>query len=177
MAMARVFVNNIIRFTILFLIQVVLFKNIGYYNIASAFPYILFLLFLPLGIPNFVLFSIAFLTGLSIDAFYDSIGVHASACVSLALFRVFFHKITLEMDMKDSFNTPSLSEMGFKWFLPYIFFGALVHHFTLFFVESFSFANILYTLASIVISSIFTSLVILLMALLVYRKKSRISNI
>lgn len=175
--MGRVFINNVIRFIIVLLIQIILFKNIGYYNIAAAFPYIFFILFLPIGLPNFLLFLIAFLTGLSIDAFYDSIGVHACACIALALFRILYHKITLEMDIKDSYNTPSLSEMGFKWFLPYILLGTLTHHFTLFLVESFSFINILHVLFSIVISSIFTSLVILLMALLVYRKKSRIGNI
>lgn len=175
--MGRVFVNNIIRFIVLMLIQIVLFKNIGYYNIATTFPYIFFLFFLPIGLPNFVLFLIAFLTGLSIDAFYDSIGVHACACIALALFRILYHKITLEMDVKDSYNTPSLSEMGFKWFLPYTLLGTLTHHFILFLVESFSFTNILHTLFSIGISSIFTSIVILLMALLVYRKRSRIGNI
>lgn len=175
--MGKVIISNGIRLFILILLQVALFKNIGYYNLASPFPYIFFILLLPIGIPNLLIFVLAFLTGLTIDAFYDSLGVHAAACVSLAFFRIFFHKITLEVDIKNSFNTPSLSEMSFKWFLPYVFFGTLVHHFVLFLVESFSFENILYTLSSIVISSIFTTIIILLMSLLIYRKKSRISNI
>lgn len=175
--MGKVIIFNIIRFLVLILLQIALFKNIGYYNLVSFYPYILIIFLLPIGMPNLLLFTLSFLTGLTIDAFYDSLGLHAAACVALALFRIFFHKITLEVDIQESFNTPSLAEMGTKWFLSYVFFGTLVHHFTLFILETFSFTNFLYTLASIILSSIFTVLTILLMSLLVYRKKSRISNI
>lgn len=175
--MGRIIIINIVRFFILVLLQVALFKNIGYYNVAAAFPYIFIIFLLPIGLPNLLLFILAFLTGLTVDAFYDSVGIHAAACVTLALYRIFFHKVTLEVEIKDSFNTPSLGEMGTKWFLSYIFFGTLIHHLVLFLLETFSFANFLYTLASIFLSSIFTVAVLLLMSLLVYRKKSRISNI
>ena len=175
--MGKVIILNLLRFFVVILLQVALFKNIGYYNIASTFPYIFFILLLPIGLPNIILFTVAFLTGLTVDAFYDSVGVHAAACVSLSLFRTFFHKITLDVEIKDSFNTPSLGEMGTKWFLPYVFFGTLVHHFTLFIVETFSFTNFLYTLASIILSSIFTVCVVFLMSLLVYKRKSRINSI
>lgn len=175
--MGKIIIVNIIRFIVVILLQVVLFKNMGYYNMATAYPYIFFIFLLPIGLPNLLLFVISFLTGLTIDAFYDSVGVHAAACVGLALFRIFFHQITVEVDMKDSFHTPSLGGMGFKWFLSYAFFGTFVHHFFLFLIETFTFSNFLYTLASIVLSSIFTTCVLMLMSLLVYKRKSRIGNI
>lgn len=174
--MGKVIVVNIIRFIVMVLLQVVLFKNIGYYNVATVYPYLFFIFLLPIGLPNLMLFLISFLTGLTIDAFYDSIGVHAAACVGLALFRIFFHQITLEIEAKGSFNTPSWGEMGFKWFLSYIFFGTFVHHFFLFLVEAFTFSNFLYTVASTVLSSIFTTGIILLISLLVYKRKSRIGS-
>ncbi|WP_239018521.1 rod shape-determining protein MreD [Sphingobacterium corticibacterium] len=144
---------------------------------ATTYPYIFFIFLLPIGLPNLLLFLISFLTGLTIDAFYDSVGVHAAACVSLALFRIFFHKITIEVELKESFNTPSLGVMGTKWFLSYVFFGAVVHHFFLFLIETFTFSNFLYTLASTILSSIFTTCIILLVSLLVYKRKSRIGSI
>ncbi|RZF61592.1 rod shape-determining protein MreD [Sphingobacterium corticibacterium] len=175
--MGSVIIINIVRFIIMVLLQVVLFKNIGYYNMATTYPYIFFIFLLPIGLPNLLLFLISFLTGLTIDAFYDSVGVHAAACVSLALFRIFFHKITIEVELKESFNTPSLGVMGTKWFLSYVFFGAVVHHFFLFLIETFTFSNFLYTLASTILSSIFTTCIILLVSLLVYKRKSRIGSI
>lgn len=169
-------IPNILRFLILILIQVGLFKNMGYYNLATPFPYILFLLLLPIGIPNLMLFVIAFLTGLSVDAFYDSMGVHAAACVALAWFRIFFHRITLDVDDQESFHTPSWGNMGFKWFGTYVVLSTLVHHLVLFFVEVFSFKNFLNTLASIVLSSIFTIVLILIISIITYRRKSRLAN-
>lgn len=174
--MGNAIIRNIVRFIIMVLLQVALFKNIGYYNVATTYPYIFFIFLLPIGIPNFLLFLISFLTGLTIDAFYDSVGVHAAACVGLALFRVSFHKITIDVDLKDSFNTPSLGLMGTKWFMSYVFFGTFVHHFFLFLIETFTFANFLYTLASTILSSIFTTCIIVLMSLLVYKRKSRIGS-
>ena len=174
--MGRLVVFNILRFIALILLQVVLFKNIGYYNITSPFPYILIIFLLPIGISNFVLYLLAFFTGLTVDAFYDSIGVHAAACVVLAWFRIFFYRITLEVEVRESFETPTWHEMGFKWFSPYIFFGCLAHHFILFLVEVFSFKNFHFTLISTLLSSIFTFLIILLISLLFYQRKSRFNN-
>lgn len=175
--MGKVIIVNTVRFVVMILLQVALFKNIGYYNVATAYPYIFFIFLLPIGLPNFLLFLIAFLTGLTVDAFYDSVGVHAAACVSLALFRILFHKITIEVEMKESFNTPSLGIMGFKWFLSYVFFGTFVHHLFLFLIETFTFSNFLYTLASTIFSTVFTTCILLLMSLLVYKRKSRIGGI
>ncbi|GAA4136424.1 rod shape-determining protein MreD [Sphingobacterium kyonggiense] len=172
--MGRVIIFNLLRFVALIALQVVLFKNIGYYNLATPFPYILIILLLPINIPNFILFVLAFATGLTVDAFYDSIGVHAAACVALAWFRLFFFKITLDVDVQNSFETPSLGIMGSKWFLTYAAIGTLVHHIVLFHVEYFSFSNYLSTLFSILLSSIFTILLTLLISLLIYKRKSRL---
>lgn len=174
--MAKTIIYNVVRFLILIFLQVALLKNIGYYNIASAFPYILIIFLLPIDIPNFFLFLLAFLTGLTVDAFYDSVGVHAAACVALSWFRIFFHTITLEVEDQGSFNTPNWANMKFKWFITYIILGTLIHHIVLFFVEVFSFQNILYTFGSIFLSSIFTIIVIFIISLLTYSGKNRIGN-
>jgi len=174
--MGRIIIFNIIRFLVLLILQVAVLKNIGYYNIAVAFPYILIILLLPIGLPNLLLYTLAFFTGLSIDAFYDSIGIHAAACVALAYFRIFFHKITIELDEQESFNTPSWGNMGFKWYSTYIVLSVLIHHVVLFFVEAFSFYNFIHTLLSIAFSGVFTLILIFVISLLTYHKKSRVIN-
>jgi len=165
---------NIVRFLALITIQVVLFKNIGYYNLATFFPYILIIMLLPLGISNFFVYVLAFATGLAIDAFYDSLGIHAAACVALAWFRIVFIRITLEIDVRQSSDSPSWGELGSKWYLSYIFFGTLIHHFTLLVIEVFSFTNFLTTSLSILLSSLSTFAIILLISLLFYKRKSRV---
>jgi len=171
--MSSVLLLNIVRFLVLVTMQVLLFKNIGYYNLAAPFPYILFLLMLPLSIPNILLFIIAFSTGLLVDAFYDSLGIHTAACVTLAFVRVIFIKLTVQMDNHEAFATPSIGEMNFRWFFIYSLILTFAHHLVLMFLEAFTFSNIEYTLGRIIFSCIFTLLLILLFSLLIYRKSRR----
>lgn len=172
--MARILIFNIIRFIVLIGIQVFLFKNIGYYNLVAAFPYVLFIFLLPTGTPNFLVYLLAFLTGLTVDSFYDTLGINTAACIALAAFRIFFMKITLEIEERESFLTPMLGLMNFRWFFPYLFFGTLIHHTFLYLLESFSFQHIQYTLLSIVLSCIFTVIIMLVFSILFYKKKDRL---
>jgi len=171
--MTKLFLENILRFLLLIIAQVFLFKNMGYYNIAAPFPYIMALMLLPVRISRGLLFLIAFLTGLTIDMFYDTLGIHAAACVTLAWVRVIFMNLTLQDDDHDSFALPGIGQMSFRWFLIYAFILTFFHHLTLYLLESFTFYNILYTLSSILFSCIFTTVLIMLFELIFYRRRKR----
>ena len=171
--MIRTVTINIIRFVVLVFIQVFLLKNINLYNLATPYLYILFILLLPFEIPNLLLFVLAFLTGLTIDAFYDTPGLHASACVLLAFVRVLFISITVQKEGFDNEPEPTLSIMGFRWFLTYAVVLTLSHHFFLFSLEAFHLSEIQYTLSRFVSSSIFTVFLMLVTGLLFFRKKER----
>lgn len=171
--MIKVLTHNCLRFILLIGMQVFLFKNMGYYNLITPYPYLLFLLLLPIGISNPILYFIAFLTGLTVDAFYDTLGVHAAACVTLAWMRIIFLRITLEAENHDSLTAPRLGVVSFRWFLPYILLSTFFHHLTLFLLATFSFRQFHYTLFSTIFSCIFTVLIILLFSLLTYRRKTR----
>lgn len=172
--MGKIITHNLLRFIILILLQVVLLKNIGYYNLAAPFPYILIILLLPIGIPNLALYVIGLTVGLAIDLFYDSSGIHAAACIVLCAFRIFFNSITIDADIKKSQITPNLAATGIKWFVSYTFLGTITHHLALFLIEVFSFQNLNITLLSTLMSSVFTFLLIFLISLLFYKRKSRI---
>ena len=94
--MIRIIISNLIRFAALVFIQVFLLKNIGYYNLATPFLYILFILLLPFETPNGLVFILSFFLGLTIDAFYDTLGVNAAACSVLALVRIIFINLTVQ---------------------------------------------------------------------------------
>ncbi|WP_028295566.1 hypothetical protein [Olivibacter sitiensis] len=171
--MSSIFILNIIRFFLLLAVQVFLFKNVGYYNVATAFPYILFLLLLPLNIPNWLLYTISLATGIVVDMFYDTFGVHAAACCTLAFVRIIVMKLTVDYEAHETLATPGIGEMNFRWFFFYSSVLVLTHHLTLFMVEAFTFSNLHYTLISAFLSSIFTEVVILLFSLIFYRKTKR----
>jgi rod shape-determining protein MreD len=162
-----------LRFIFLVFIQVFLLKNISLYNLSTPYLYILFILLLPFEIPNVLLFLLAFLTGLTIDAFYDTPGLHAAACVVLAFVRVLFISITVQKDGFDNEPEPTLSVMGFRWFFTYASVLTLAHHFFLLNLEVFRISEIQYTLTRFVLSSIFTVFLMLLSGLLFYRNRER----
>jgi rod shape-determining protein MreD len=171
--MIRTIVINLIRFIVLVFIQVFLLKNITLYNLATPYFYILFILLLPFETPNALLFPLAFIMGLTIDAFYDTPGLHAAACVLLALVRVLFISITVQKEGFDNEPEPTLSVMGFRWFFTYILVLTLFHHFFLFNLEVFSLSGLQYTLSRFVLSSIFTVFLILVSGLLFFRRRER----
>jgi rod shape-determining protein MreD len=171
--MSRILIINLIRFVVLVLLQVFLLKNISLYNLSTPYLYILFILLLPFETPNLVLFSLAFVLGITIDAFYDTPGLHAAACVLLALVRIFFISITVQKDGFDNEPEPTLSIMGFRWFFTYALVLTLFHHFFLFNLEVFRLSEITHTLTRFLLSSIFTVFLMLVSGLLFFRKKER----
>ena len=154
-------------------IQVFLLKNINIYNLSTPYFYILFILLLPFEVPNVLLFALAFIMGITIDAFYDTPGLHAAACVVLAFVRILFISITVQKDGFDNEPEPTLSIMGFRWFLTYSVVLTLVHHFFLINLEAFSLSQIEFTISRILLSSLFTVFLMLISGLLFFKKKER----
>jgi hypothetical protein len=145
----------------------------GYYNLAVPFLYILFILLLPFGIPNFLLFLLAFVTGLTIDVFYDTPGINAAACTMLAFVRILFISITVQRQGFENEPEPKLGIMGFRWFFFYTFFLTIFHHLTLFMLETYNISDLKYTFIRIVFSSVLTILLILIAEFIFFRKKER----
>lgn len=170
--MARIPIH-ILRFIGLIFIQVFLLKNIGFYNLSTPFIYIIFILLLPFKIPNGLLFCLAFITGLSIDVFYDTLGLHALACTLMALGRIVFIGITVPSDEQETEPEPSMNHMGFRWFFVYGLMLTFVHHLCLFTFEVFRLAEFGTTLLSSLLSTFFTLFLILVIEFLFYRKKVR----
>ena len=84
--MGRALIINLIRFVLLVFIQVFLLKNITLYDLSTPYLYILFILLLPFETPNILLFPLAFILGITIDAFCNTPGLHAATCVLLHLY-------------------------------------------------------------------------------------------
>jgi hypothetical protein len=130
-------------------------------------------LLLPFQIPNLLLFVLAFILGLTVDAFYDTPGLHAASCILLAFVRILFISITVQKDGFDNEPEPTLSIMGFRWFFTYALVLTLFHHFFLFNLEVFRFSELEYTLTRFILSSVFTVFLMLVSGLLFFRKKER----
>lgn len=169
---SKLILVNIVRWFVLLLFQILLLRNLSFYNMATPFVYILFLLLLPFSTPNLLLYLIAFITGLTLDAFYDTLGVHTAACVMLAFVRISFIAVTVNRDGFDE-PEPTLGNMGFKWFLFYAVLCIFSHHIVLFLLETFRLTELSYTLLRSLMSSIFTLFVVILIEFIFYNRKAR----
>ena len=163
-------VKNIIRFIILFLLQVTVFNNIQFSGFLNPYLYVLFILLLPFETPPWLLLVLSFFMGLSIDIFSNTIGIHASACVFMAFLRPFVLNYISVRDNYEASIEQGLYIYGFSWFFKYALILILEHHSFLFILEIFSFNNFGDTLVRIILSSIFTLILVIASQFIISKK-------
>jgi len=151
--------QNIFRFILLILVQVFVLDNIQFMGYINPMIYVLFILSLPVRFPRWLLLILAFIMGMIIDVFSNTIGIHTFATVFIAFFREPVINIFTSID-EGSNLTPSFHSFGVSAYVKYVIVLVLLHHFTLFFLESFSFLNFSFLIPKILISSIVTILLI-----------------
>lgn len=169
--MLSTIIRNIIRFVVLVLVQVLIIKNIELGRFINPFIYVLFLIILPFETPKWMLLFIGFLLGITIDMFYDTMGMHAAACVFISYIRPsvlnwFSPREGYEFGMQ-----PTIQYLGVPWFLSYSSILIFLHHFVLFYIEVFRFSEFFSTVLRVVISSIFTLLLVVVSQYLFSKKK------
>jgi hypothetical protein len=159
----------VFSFILYLLLQVTLVRNMILFDTAFCYVYVAFIILLPFEIGPVLLMVIAFLCGFMVDIFYDSLGIHAAACVLIAFLRPFWTKTIpprggYEMGMK-----PTIKIMGFSWFLTFTLPLILIHHAVLFFVEAGGMHLFGFTLVKVISSTILTFLVVVILQYLFYR--------
>ena len=122
--------------------------------------YVLFILSLPVRFPKWALLILAFIMGLIIDVFSNTAGMHSFALVFAAFLRTPVINIFTSID-EGSNPTPSFHTFGVSAYVKYVVILVLIHHFILFFIESFSFLHLTLLIPKIIISSTVTILLIL----------------
>ena len=152
--------KQILSFLFYVLIQVILVRNLVLFDIAFCFVYIGFLLLLPLETSIIILLMLGFFTGIVIDIFYDSLGMHTAACVLLAYLRTYLVNLLTPGGGYESGAKPSVTFMGLRWFSSYALTLIFVHHFILFFAEIGGFNLFFFTLSKVVLSTAFSFLLV-----------------
>jgi hypothetical protein len=122
----------------------------------------MFILLLPIDIPSWLLLLLSFVTGLLIDFFSGSAGMHSSATVLAGFVRPYVLRIVSPSDGYESGSDPSMLIYGFRWFFFYTLLIVLVHHTALFYLEVFRFADFFRTMLRVILSSLFSISFILL---------------
>jgi rod shape-determining protein MreD len=174
--MNNFYFNHIISFFVLVLVQAVVLNQIDLGGYINPYLYILFILGLPFETPKWLLMLLGFLLGICLDAFTDTLGIHASACTFLATIRPMLLKLIAPRDGYEAGQKPAIGSMGLTWFLKYVIILTLLHHFWLFFIEGFRANLILINFWRTILSSLFTIILIILVEYLTMNKKRGVAR-
>ena len=164
--MEKAITRNILRFVLLLLLQGLIFHRIHIggtdFNYIQIFVYPLFIMLLPIQISKALLILLGFLLGISIDVFYDSPGLHASAATFSAFIRPFVLGVMQPRGGYKINALPNKNQFGFNWFVRYASILMAFHLLWYFMVEAFQFSQILQvllkTICSFIASIIFITL-------------------
>ena len=165
--------RNIFRFISLILVQVLIIQNINLSGYIILLPYVLAIIVLPFETNKLIVLLASFLLGVSIDYFYNSSGLHASACTIMGFTRYYVLKYVAPREGYDIGVRPIIDDMGLEWFIRYAATLILVHHFFLFYLEIFRFSEFFKTLLRVILSSLGTFGLIYLIQFLLYSNSRR----
>ncbi|MEL6273719.1 MAG: hypothetical protein AAFQ37_01525 [Bacteroidota bacterium] len=168
-------VNSGIRFVVLAIVQAFLFKQItlgfGGGDVLFVFVYPIFILLLPLRMPRPMVIFTSFCLGLTIDLFYETLGMHAAAATFAAYVRAAILQFIQPQEKYNIKAHPTPNDLGWPWFIRYT--GLLLFFHLLFFFSVQAFTPVYWW--SIVIKTIFSflaSYLLVLLLILVFNPKT-----
>ncbi len=161
--------KNIARFLILSLLQVLVISHVPLGSHFVLLPYVLFILMLPFETPKIIVLFASFVLGLTMDAFYDTGGMHAAACVLMGFSRTHILKLISPREGYDNVMKPTVQYMGKTWFSTYALILIFIHHFVFFYLEVFGFSEFFSTLLRALGSTLATFVFIYIVQFLFYR--------
>ena len=160
---------NISRFIVLLALQIIIFNNMNFLGYISPYPYILFIILYPVNGNKTVLVVASFLLGLIIDMFNNSGGAHATACLVLAYFRPSLFKFAFGLSYE--YQTIKLNDVLTPERFTFILLAILIHHLTLFLLETFQLTYILDTLTRTLLSTVFSIIICIIIIHLIKPNK------
>lgn len=158
----REIVSTLLLFVLYLTLQILLARNVVLFDYAFCFIYIACILLLPNEVSMTWLLLIAFVTGLVVDTFYNTLGMHAAATVLMAYCRPLIVSRQIDVPGIESRIEFTLKELGVGAFFRYVLFMALIHHTALFMIEASSLSLIVPTLIRIGASTLLTTVSIVL---------------
>lgn len=155
------------------LIQVLVLNNMNLGGYMIPYIYVLFLLLLPANINRSLLLIIAFFTGLTVDFFGNTLGLHAAASVFLAYLRPGTIHLLFRNYEFGSAEEPGPASIGVGEFFKYTIVLVFMHQLLLFYLEVLSFNHFFHTLYRILLSTVLSTFIILIAVLLFGKRKKK----
>ena len=165
-------VLQIIRFVVLVLFQVLVINHIRLGGYVHPYIYLVFIMLLPFSTPKWQLLVLGFFLGIIIDVFTGTPGLHAGATTLMAFCRPSIISLISGNQKFDNIQEPNLGQLDGMWFFRYVLCLVFIHHFALFFLESFSFRLIGQVLLRILLS-VPVSVFLIMMILFIFKTERK----
>ncbi len=168
-------VNDILKYGVAWLLmvffQVFLFNYLTLFQVAIPFVFILHLFLLPVGLPKYFLYPLAFLTGLLVDVFSENMatGLHAFSTLLAVGARDYWLNYIRPTNLRNASDI-DLRGQGIIWLISYLFPLILVHHLAYFLLEAMSFSNFLLTIGKVLASSLYSFVLMILITYVFYKR-------
>jgi hypothetical protein len=169
--MNKIFLQ-IIRFVVLVLFQVLVINHIRLGGYVHPYIYLIFIMLLPFNTPKWQLLVLGFFLGIIIDVFTGTPGLHAGATTLMAFCRPSIISLISGNQKFDNIQEPNLGQLDGMWFFRYVLCLVFIHHFALFFLESFSFRLIGQVLLRILLS-VPVSVFLIMMILYIFKTERK----
>jgi rod shape-determining protein MreD len=152
-------IRGVAYFVLLVLLQTLVLNNIHFLRLITPFLYIYFIIKLPAGYSSIRVTSLSFLLGLVIDILSNTPGMHAAACTLAGFARLYIMQFLMREDLPDNI-IPSYRTFGYGHFMRFTLMFVVLHHVSLFVIESLTLFDPLFLAIRIVGSTVVTTILI-----------------
>lgn len=163
---------NFLRLFLLLLAQVLVFSNINFSSFINPYVFPLFILLLPFETPRWLLMLLGFFSGLALDLFLGSTGMHAAAGLLIGYLRPFLISIITPKGTEFEIS-PNVYSQGLTWFIVYLGFASTVYLGFYFLMEAATFFNPFFLFLKVILSVVFSVAFMLIFLYLFSSKKKR----
>lgn len=139
---------NVVRFILLILVQVLVFNQLNFLGFINPMIYILFFYWYPIKENRAIFIGTAFLLGLFIDFFSDTMAIHAASTVTIAYLRPAIMRFVFGVNLEfQSFRLSTSTKAQQITFLALLI---IAHHIIFFTLEIFNLVNLLLILKKVI---------------------------
>ncbi len=165
--------NNWVKYGLVFilivLIQGLVVNNIQLNEYFNPMVYPIMILMLPFELNAIVTMAVALFLGLSVDAFSNTFGLHASSALFIGYLRPTIIRYIKPKEGYDTSLLPSIQDMGAVWFLAYGSVMIFLHHLWFFSFEILRFDLFFLILGKAFLSFIFSLALVILFQYIFYK--------
>ena len=129
-------IKYIILLPLFLFVQIYILNEVMFASYINPYLYLIILLVMPFKTQKWFLLIYAFILGLSVDIFSDTLGMHSSACLIIALLKPSITKITIPHNIIEENDELIAQKIGVKSFILFTSILIFIHHSILFILRT-----------------------------------------